>query len=105
MAKNNERDLLASALLFLGFEQFSDSAVVGSWGFSASIDEQQLANKIAKRWMELRLAKSFDAADLLRDQAAEIGLTLQVENIESVRSATAIINSKIAIEDLQRILK
>ncbi|UYV39022.1 cysteine--tRNA ligase [Rhodobacteraceae bacterium D3-12] len=83
LAKTGDYAQLAASLAILGLEDLETaSGVVASFGFSQDLEVLDAANSVIRRWMELREAKDYAAADTLRERASDIGLELVVEKID-----------------------
>jgi len=72
----------------LGQLNFASTVGTLGWGDRPQSDHD-LALNIARKWMALRKAKNFSAADDLRQKADEAGLFLSVERVDGEQTGQA----------------
>ncbi len=92
---------LAAGLEFLGLEETPSLGAVGSFGLGVDTAVLEAANALARRWMALREAKDFSAADSLKVRAAEIGVELTVLREGKVQSGNAAVLGRPSLAQLE----
>ncbi|MEC8631042.1 MAG: cysteine--tRNA ligase [Pseudomonadota bacterium] len=103
LAKQGDLVALASGLNLLGLEQPATFGVA-TFGVGVSKDLLSLANEVARKWMDLRTAKKFGAADDLKSKAQAVGLELSVVKENGVQSPSAVVSGNPTLADLKALL-
>ncbi|MDK3072494.1 cysteine--tRNA ligase [Sedimentitalea sp. JM2-8] len=92
--------MLFASMKLLGHFNFAPSISSLGWG-PFSDEEHRAAIDLARRWMALRVAKDFAAADRLKTAASELGVELKVTKEGGQQAAQAKFNKKVSIEELE----
>jgi len=95
-----EPGVLLASLRLLGHFHFQP--IVGSIAWGQVPEEQHAAAmSIARRWMKLRQDKDFEAADLLKQAAVELGVELSVSNEDGRQRGVAKLNGPVDLALLE----
>jgi len=99
LAKQGDAAGLEAGLEFLGMNE-APYLGVGSFGFSVSREVLEAANRLARRWMELRQKRNFEEADRLKKQAGELGVELAVSRNDGVQVPSATVSGSPSVNQL-----
>lgn len=100
LAKEKNIAALEAGLELLGLEE-SPNLGVASWGWGANEKLLAAANDLARRWMQYRDAKNFEAADLLKQKAARLGVELSVQKDNGVQLPKPVVSGTPTVEELE----
>ncbi|WP_039018015.1 cysteine--tRNA ligase [Halocynthiibacter namhaensis] len=94
--------VLFASLKFLGLFNYAPSISTLGWG-PFSEQEHGSAISLARRWMELRNLRDFEAADRLKNAAQQLGVTLKVVKEGGEQSAIAHLDHNVDPTELDAI--
>mmetsp|Transcript_26884 Transcript_26884/g.48652 ORF Transcript_26884/g.48652 Transcript_26884/m.48652 type:complete len:473 (-) Transcript_26884:1356-2774(-) len=95
---------LETCMEFLGIQEKPDLRAVGSFGFGQPMKSLEVANQVARKWMNLRFEKNFDAADALKNAAAELGVQLSVVSEGGQQSPASVVSGEVDLKKLEALL-
>jgi cysteinyl-tRNA synthetase len=94
---------LALCAEYLGIDEQVTGLVTAAIGFGTSDKEQELANEVARKWMDLRESGDYAVADMLKSAAEANGVVLSVVKQGNAQSGTATVSTKFNIAKIREL--